>query len=129
MVWWRRCAFLAVMVFGLSVGVPAQVVQDGGFPLGWLDDVFALRQAWAGPGTVTGLPLQQEGADTGLSGYVPASATTANGGAGRAPEKVAAGLEGYQPHEVKPGTTTTDGAQGFDAATSRRQASFSPAIL
>jgi len=129
MVWWRRCAFVTVLVFGLSVAVPAQVVQDGGFPVGWLGDLFRLPQAWAAAKAVTGLPGQEHGANAGLSGYVPTSATTANGGSGRTPKKVAGGLDGYRPHDASSGTTTTAGEHGFDAATSRRQATKSKATM
>ena len=128
MAWLRRCAFLTLVVFGLSVAVPSQVVvQGGGFPLGWVGDLFRLPQAWA---VVAGLPRQGHGAHPGLSGYVPASATTANGGSGSAPKKVARGLDGYRPHDASSGKTKTAPVRrGYVAGSSERQASKSSATM
>ncbi|BCY11084.1 LamG-like jellyroll fold domain-containing protein [Actinoplanes sp. L3-i22] len=112
------------MVFGLSVAVPAQVVQPGGsFPLGWFTDLFALRKALA---AVTGLPVQEHG-DAGHGGYGSASASAANGGHGSVQKKVKGGLDGYQPHRGDGSTRTTRGHDGYVDETSKRQASKSKA--
>ncbi|MEV6345208.1 LamG-like jellyroll fold domain-containing protein [Actinoplanes sp. NPDC051851] len=125
MSWWRRCAVFTLLLFGLSVAVPAQVVQPGGsFPLSWLTDLFTLRTAWA---AVTGLPVQQR-RDPGHGGYTSAAATTANGGHGEAQEIAPGGLDGYLPHDASDGTTKTDPAQvGYVAKTSKRQSGKSKA--
>ncbi|WP_433793703.1 hypothetical protein [Actinoplanes sp. CA-252034] len=115
------------MVVGLSVAVPPDVVPAGGeFPLSWLTRGLTMSRALA---AVTGLPAQER-QDPGNGGYVPSSATMANGGAGRAPRKATGGLDGFQPHDASTKTVVTDPTrEGFDADTSRRQPGSSKATM
>ncbi|MBM0237171.1 hypothetical protein JNW88_08405 [Micromonospora sp. ATA32] len=82
----RRLAIVVAVVFGLNVAVPADVVRPGGeFPLTWLT-WFAQRPAWSATAAFLGLPVEQKGRPTKVDPHVPASATDARQGAGRAPE-------------------------------------------
>ncbi len=126
----RRTAIVVSIVVGLSVAVPAGAVPSGGgFPLSWLTSWLSQGRAWARSSVVTGLPRQPHGPDVGRSGYVSANATHAGGGAGGPAHKVAGGLDGYQPHEAGAATTATTGTHGYDAKTSRRDATRSTARM
>jgi large repetitive protein len=126
--WLRRAALATVVVFGVTLAVPADAVPAGGsFPLSWLSSWQ--RSAWALAG-VPGGPAQPHGHNLGLSGYVSADATRANRGVGSEQHKVPQGLDGYKPHgrDVKE-TTTPAAAKGFNASTSRRDAAKSAANM
>jgi large repetitive protein len=124
-----RLALVTALLVGLSVGVPAGAIPSGGgFPLSWLRSLVSERAAWALSSAFTGVPIQRGGPNVGLSGYVSADATRADGGSGRAAHKVAGGLDGFRQRD--PGaavSATVSGAAGFDARTSRRDAAQSSA--
>ncbi|MGN9918058.1 LamG-like jellyroll fold domain-containing protein [Micromonospora palomenae] len=122
----RRLAIVVAVVFGLSVAVPADVVRPGGeFPLTWLT-WFAQRPAWSATAAILGLPVQEKGRPVTVDHHVPAAATDARQGAGRAPKPAAGTLESYQPHEIESTPDTTGPAeQGFDSRTSKRLAARS----
>ncbi|MFJ6166014.1 LamG-like jellyroll fold domain-containing protein [Micromonospora orduensis] len=124
----RRAAFMVAVVFGLTVAVPADVVRPGGeFPLTWLT-WFAQRPAWSATAAFVGLPVQQKGKPVTVDPHVPASATDAGRGAGRAPEPAPGTLEAYQPHRTPTTPEVTGVAEpGFDARTSTRDARKSSA--
>ncbi|TNH22815.1 hypothetical protein FHG89_28290 [Micromonospora orduensis] len=124
----RRAAFMVAVVFGLTVAVPADVVRPGGeFPLTWLT-WFAQRPAWSATAAFVGLPVQQKGKPVTVDRHVPASATDAGRGAGRAPEPAPGTLEAYQPHQIPTTPEVTGAAEpGFDARTSTRDARKSSA--
>src|SRR5262245_24177630 len=95
----RRLAIVTAVVVALSLGIPAGAVPAGGtFPISWLVSMVAQRPSWAVAAAFAGLPMQPHGPDRDMSGYVPAGATRADGGSGRAPHKLARGLDGYLPH-------------------------------
>ncbi|WP_430498449.1 LamG-like jellyroll fold domain-containing protein [Micromonospora trifolii] len=124
----RRAAFVVAVVFGLTVSIPADVVRPGGeFPLTWLT-WFAQRPAWSATAAFVGLPVQQKGKPVTVDPHVPASATDAGTGAGRAPQPAPGTLEAYQPHQLATTPEVTDVAEpGFDARTSTRDARKSSA--
>lgn len=114
----RRLAFVTAAVFLLSVAAPAGAVPSNGkFPLAFLADLFGPRSAWASAYIST--PPQPHGTARGEGSYLPAHLMTGNAGAGRAPHKVAGGLDGYQPHVPSATQTATIQGQGFNASTSR----------
>jgi large repetitive protein len=118
--WLRRATILTIVLFGLSIGVPSGVVPDGGgFPLSWLTSWLLQRPVWAYGSATAGLPPQAKGND-GKGGYVSAEETDAHTGTGRAPTKVANGLDGYQPRELT-GKKTQTLPSGFNETTSVRQ--------
>ncbi|MFC3503111.1 LamG-like jellyroll fold domain-containing protein [Micromonospora krabiensis] len=124
----RRSAFVVAVVFALTIAVPPEAVRPGGeFPLTWLT-WLAQRPAWSASAAFLGLPVQQKGRPVTTDPHVPASATDAGRGAGRAPEPAPGTLEAYQPHQVPVTPEVTDAAElGFDARTSRRDAKKSSA--
>ncbi|WP_189934545.1 LamG-like jellyroll fold domain-containing protein [Streptomyces aurantiogriseus] len=71
------------------------------------------------------LPHQQSGTAAGHRHHVPAAATAAHRGTGRAPGEGHGELPAYQPHkpDIKKGRSA--GATGFDAKTSKRSATHS----
>ncbi|MCP2323337.1 RHS repeat-associated protein [Hamadaea flava] len=114
--WPRRVVFVALVLFGLSVGVPSGVVpENGSFPLGWLTSWMAQRPLWAYGSPTAGLPAVAQG-HAGKGGYVSAEETDSHTGTGRAPKKVANGLDGYQPSKVdsSPTKQTVVSPKGFD---------------
>ncbi|GAA2707818.1 LamG-like jellyroll fold domain-containing protein [Micromonospora olivasterospora] len=124
----RRSAIVVAAVFALTVAVPSGVVRPGGeFPLTWLS-WFVQRPAWSATAAFLGLPVQQKGRPTTIDHHVPASATDARQGAGRAPKPAAGTLESYQPHQVEVTPESTGPAeQGFNSRTSTRLAARSSA--
>ncbi|WP_410814556.1 LamG-like jellyroll fold domain-containing protein [Micromonospora sp. 067-2] len=124
----RRAAFVVAVVFGLTVAVPSEAVRPGGeFPLSWLT-WFAQRPAWSASAAFVGLPNQQKGQPVTAEPHVPASATDAGRGAGRAPMPAPGTLEAYRPHTIATTPEVTDTADpGFDARTSTRDARKSSA--
>lgn len=126
----RRIAVATSIVLALSVAVPAGAApESGGFPLRGLVSWLTEQPVWALSSAFTGVPREPSGPDLGRSGYVSAAATHAGGGAGRAPHKVAGGLDGYTTHQAGTATTATVGAHGFDPKTSRRDATKSTATM
>ncbi|MEV4659073.1 LamG-like jellyroll fold domain-containing protein [Micromonospora sp. NPDC049301] len=119
---------MVAVVFGLTVAIPADVVRPGGeFPLTWLT-WLAQRPAWSATAAFVGLPVQQKGKPVTVDPHVPASATDAGTGAGRAPQPAPGTLEAYQPHKIATTPEVTDVAEpGFDARTSTRDARKSSA--
>jgi hypothetical protein len=81
--WWRRCALVTLMVFGLSTAIPAQNVHGGHLSVGWLNDLLRVRWASA-QSPIGGLPKQLQGERPQHGGYVGAAAPASSGGAGRA---------------------------------------------
>ena len=116
----RRIACVVAMVVALSVAIPPNAVPAGGrFPLTWLS-WFAQRPAWASAEAFLGLPAQSRAVATAVDHHVPAGATRAGGGAGRAPDSAADTIGAYQPHKVdapRKGTGPAD--PGFDSRTSQ----------
>ncbi|WP_434739682.1 LamG-like jellyroll fold domain-containing protein [Micromonospora sp. SH-82] len=101
--------------------MPQGAVRPGDeFPFTWLT-WFTQRPAWSAAGAFVGLPVQGKGRVGEVDPHVPASATDARTGAGRAPEPAAGTLESYQPHRLAVTPDTTGVAEpGFDARTSKR---------
>ncbi|MEH1092231.1 LamG-like jellyroll fold domain-containing protein [Micromonospora sp. CPCC 205739] len=124
----RRLAIVVAVVFGLNIAVPAGVVRPGGeFPLTWLT-WFAERPAWSATAAFLGLPVEQKGKPTTVDPHVPASATDARRGAGRAPEPAPGTLKPYQPHQLEATPKNSGPAeQGFNDRTSKRVAARSSA--
>ncbi|MEV6964417.1 LamG-like jellyroll fold domain-containing protein [Hamadaea sp. NPDC051192] len=114
--WPRRVVFVALVLFGLSVGVPSGVVpENGGFPLGWLTSWMSQRPVWAYGSPTAGLPALVQG-NGAKGGHVSAEETDSHTGTGRAPKRVANGLDGYQPSKAdsSPAKQTVVSPKGFD---------------
>ncbi|PZG00164.1 Teneurin-1 [Micromonospora deserti] len=119
---------MVAVVFGLTVAVPPEAVRPGGeFPLSWLT-WFTQQPAWSASAAFLGLPLQEEGRPVTVDPHVPASATDAGRGAGRAPKPAAGTLDSYRPHRIESTPEQTGAAEpGFDARTSKWDARRSTA--
>ncbi|WJK43714.1 polymorphic toxin-type HINT domain-containing protein [Solwaraspora sp. WMMA2056] len=120
----RRIAIVTLLLFGLTVAVPAGAVPADNWPVSWLWSWTATRPLWSAAAAALGAPAMAGPAPFTGDHHVPADATDADGGAGRAADQVAGTLPPYQPHDPAVPTTPTGVAEpGFDAATSRRDAS------
>src|SRR5690348_16388509 len=121
----RRVA-LALALLGLSLiaAVPPGAVPDhGGFPLPDLSwPVGSAGPRWSGE-AFRGLPQQRAGDPRKVPHYVPAEATSANRGAGRAVDR---GIGATAPYtapvkRVQPGKTPAiSGPTSFDPKTSTK---------
>jgi len=121
-------ALLATVMFGLSTAVPADAVPaDGTFPVSWLWSWLHVRPGWSFDGSVD-VPVQPSGTAAGKAHYVPAGATDAGRGAGRAPGKGIGALDPYAPPVPEQRRSTTRAQAGdwsFDPRTSVRIAAAS----
>src|SRR4051794_36953506 len=99
----RRCALVTLLVFVLSATMPAETVHNGHFPSRWFTRLLEVRFASAET-PVAKTPVNPHGPQPKHGGYVPAAATAAKGGAGKAPGKVKGALDSYRPYQpaVKP---------------------------
>jgi RHS repeat-associated protein len=124
----RRVAVVTALAVGLSLGVPPEVIPEGGgWPLSGLLSV--LRQAPA-LAAVTGLPVQEDGGGAaGRAHYVSSEETRADGGAGRAPDRGKGIADPAPPARPATKPFTTPNRPGdetsFDERTSRRLAARS----
>ncbi|WFE29443.1 hypothetical protein O7623_09740 [Solwaraspora sp. WMMD791] len=120
----RRIAIVTLLLFGLTVAVPAGAVPADNWPVSWLWSWASKRPLWSAAAAALGAPAMAGPAPFTGDHHVPADATDADGGAGRVAEQAAGTLPPYQPHDPAVPTTPTGVAEpGFDAATSRRDAS------
>ncbi|BEL03298.1 hypothetical protein Q0Z83_014890 [Actinoplanes sichuanensis] len=118
----RGIAGATALAVALSLGVPPEVVPEGGgWPVAGLLSPF--RQV-AALGAVTGLPEQKLGAGTGDDHYVATDETQAEGGAGRAPGRGKGAVDPAPPTQPKAEAFTTGTKPGdensFDPKTSER---------
>ncbi|MFY1651162.1 LamG-like jellyroll fold domain-containing protein [Solwaraspora sp. WMMB762] len=119
----RRIATLTLLLFGLTVVVPAGAVPADSWPTSWLWSWAVNRPLWSAAAAALGAPVMAGPAPFTGEHHVPAGETTAAGGAGRRVSQAADTLPPYQPHDPTVPTTPTGVAEpGFDAATSRRDA-------
>ncbi|BEL05183.1 hypothetical protein Q0Z83_033740 [Actinoplanes sichuanensis] len=126
----RRIAVFTALAVGMSLGIPPEVVPEGGgWPVSGL--LSPLRQA-PGFAAVAGLPKLDpgRGADDDEH-YVDAAETRADGGAGKAPGRGTGVADPTLPTQPsgKSGTTGKKGgdADSFDPKTSKRRADRSTA--
>jgi RHS repeat-associated protein len=117
-----RIAVLAAILLMVSFAAPPGALPPNeSLPLSWMWSWLHNPAALA---DVTGLPVQEHGSTKRPGHYVGASATKANGGAGRA-DKVPGG---YTMPAAKPVASVTGGGKhGFDPKTSKRDAKRSTA--
>ncbi|MEV6964289.1 LamG-like jellyroll fold domain-containing protein [Hamadaea sp. NPDC051192] len=104
---------MVLVLFGLSIGVPADSVPpNGSFPLGWLTSWLSQRPTWA---SGAGLPSALVGMMSARGGYGTAEQADAHRGNGRQQTKVAKGLDGYKPNGPgNPKKQAVPSPQGFD---------------
>jgi len=127
--WPHRVILTMAVLFGFTVAVPVSAVPDNGsFPLSWLTSWLSQQPAWAVSSAFGALPSSAMGLREGRGGYVSADATDGHSGTGRAPSKVAGGLDGYRPYEKDDKTTRTlPSASAFNEKTSVRMPAESSA--
>ncbi|MEU4163805.1 ricin-type beta-trefoil lectin domain protein [Actinoplanes sp. NPDC026670] len=120
----RRLAVVTALAVGLSLGVPPEVVpSNGGWPLSGL---FAPLLQVPALAAVTGLPVQERAGDASdVDHYVSSGETTADGGAGKVPDRGAGVADPAPPASAETPAFTTPTKPGdetsFNELTSERR--------
>jgi large repetitive protein len=128
----RVLALALVLTFAVGVAGPGEPVGRATSGLSWsgvaawLSAFVDVSGVWAEPSLPSG-PKQRSGTAVGRGHTVPADATRAGGGTGKAPGKGRGELAAYTPPQNQAKTGASAAKRGYDAATSRRNAAKSTA--